>query len=278
MAKLVSIIIPCYNDDRYISNSINSALKQTYVRKEIIVIDDGSSEKTKSILRSLESQIDLLITQENQGVVAARNNGISKAKGEFILTLDSDDYFDPEFVIKAVDILEQNPQIGMVTCHATIVRNGKKIMVQRPQKRTRNNIIFENGVYASLLFRKQCWVQVNGYDSNMKLGYEDWEFNISVMAAGWGIYTIQEELFFYRDREQSRNKSISVEDNMQLVKYIYKKHKDLFLLNYENMIDFLFFKLEQSRKNEIKKSNTLEFKLGKFILTPVIWIKRKIRI
>ena len=88
MTGKVSIIIPCFNDADYIEQSVQSAIDQTYQNKEIIVIDDGSDQKTKEVLKKIEPKIDKLIIQENLGVVIARNNGIEAAKGEFILTLD----------------------------------------------------------------------------------------------------------------------------------------------------------------------------------------------
>jgi glycosyltransferase involved in cell wall biosynthesis len=67
MSRLVSIIIPCYNDAVYISDAVQSAFNQTYPNKEIIVVDDGSNQKTKEKLKNLRPKIDVLITQENQG-------------------------------------------------------------------------------------------------------------------------------------------------------------------------------------------------------------------
>ncbi|MDD3722641.1 MAG: glycosyltransferase family A protein [Lutibacter sp.] len=89
----ISIIIPCYNDAQYIEQSVLSALNQTYQNKEVIVVDDGSNAETKAVLKKLAPQITKLITQENQGQSTARNVGIKEAKGEYILVLDSDDFF-----------------------------------------------------------------------------------------------------------------------------------------------------------------------------------------
>ncbi len=94
---LVSIIIPCYNDEQYIEQCVNSALNQTYSNIEVIVVDDGSNRKTKTVLKKLEPNITTLITQNNQGQSTARNVGIRYAKGNYILVLDSDDYFEPTF-------------------------------------------------------------------------------------------------------------------------------------------------------------------------------------
>ena len=85
--SLISIIIPCYNDAQYIEQAVNSALNQTYINKEVIVIDDGSNFETKAVLKKLEPKITKLITQENKGQSTARNVGIREAKGNYILQI-----------------------------------------------------------------------------------------------------------------------------------------------------------------------------------------------
>ena len=99
--KLVSIVIPCYNDKEYIEESVNSALNQSYQHFEIIIVDDGSDEKTKKVLSNLHHQKIKLITQVNKGLSAARNVGIAHASGDFILTLDADDFLENSFFLKS---------------------------------------------------------------------------------------------------------------------------------------------------------------------------------
>lgn len=113
----ISIVIPCYNDHLYIEQAVNSALTQTYSKKEIIVVDDGSNEQTKAILKKLEPKIELLITQKNKGLSAARNVGIEAGSGELILVWDADDFFKETFCEKAFEIMKNNSRsCKMVTC------------------------------------------------------------------------------------------------------------------------------------------------------------------
>ncbi len=92
---MVSIIIPCYNTSQYIEQAVNSAKAQTGVQIEIIVVDDGSNQETKMVLRRIEGV--KLLTQKNLGQSAARNAGIKEASGKYIFILDSDDYVEPSF-------------------------------------------------------------------------------------------------------------------------------------------------------------------------------------
>jgi len=107
---LVSIIIPCYNNTQYILEAINSAVNQTYQNIEIIVVDDGSDQETKTIINSQITNIDILITQDNCGLSTARNRGLDKASGKFIQFLDGDDFLKPEkiyYSLKKLDNIEQ---------------------------------------------------------------------------------------------------------------------------------------------------------------------------
>jgi glycosyltransferase involved in cell wall biosynthesis len=112
---LVSICIPTYNGQRWLTECIDSALKQTYAPLEILVIDDCSTDDTAAVVRSLNDQrIRLVINQQNRGLVGNWNECVRQAKGEYIKFLFQDDTFDPECVEKMMQILIEHPQLGMV--------------------------------------------------------------------------------------------------------------------------------------------------------------------
>ena len=91
MYPLVSILIPAYNSEKWIKSTIQSALNQTYSNKEIIIVDDGSTDNTLNIAKQFESDILKVIFQKNQGASAARNKALSISQGDFIQWLDSED-------------------------------------------------------------------------------------------------------------------------------------------------------------------------------------------
>jgi glycosyltransferase involved in cell wall biosynthesis len=96
VAELVSILIPAYKAERWIGESVTSAIGQTWPKKEIIIVDDGSPDRTLEVARSFESRMVKVITQENMGVCGARNKGLSLAQGDYIQWLDADDILHPE--------------------------------------------------------------------------------------------------------------------------------------------------------------------------------------
>src|SRR5262249_6685849 len=106
MTPLVSILIPAYNAERWISDTIQSALDQTWKHKEIIIVDDGSQDNTLTIARRFASK-DVLVTQQvNQGASAARNKTFSLCQGEFVQWLDADDLLSPDKIEKQVALSE----------------------------------------------------------------------------------------------------------------------------------------------------------------------------
>jgi glycosyltransferase involved in cell wall biosynthesis len=165
----VSVIIPAYNGDCYISDAINSILQQSYKDYEIIVVDDGSSDRTKEILNSYGDRIRYF-SQKNQGVAAARNKGLEVAKGEYISFLDQDDYFLPDKLSLQVDLLDRQRDLAFVNSGWQIVNDrGEGITAVEPwyQLTTLNPseiIIWKPVFLGAMLFRQDWLVRSNGFD------------------------------------------------------------------------------------------------------------------
>lgn len=270
---LLSIVIPCYNDAKFIQQSVNSALNQTYLNKEIIVVDDGSNLETKQVLKKLESQITKLITKENQGVCVARNVGIEEAKGDLILVLDSDDYFEPEFLKEAFIKIRENDNIGLVTCWSNVIdANGDFLYITKPTGSSANEVIYSNNAMGSCLFKKEVWREVGGYDLQMKNGYEDWEFNISVAKKGYKIAVVEKVLFNYRLKKVSRNTK-AIDHQKDIRQYVFTKHKDLAIKNYDKTIRFFLDEIEKSKIETLRYKTSNSYKLGHFFFRNLNKIK-----
>ncbi len=264
--NLLSIVIPCYNDYLYIEQAIDSVLAQTWPHKEIIVVDDGSNEQTRTKLRSLETKIDKLISQENGGVSAARNMGVQAAAGEFILVLDSDDFFNPEFCEKAIAVFKIDKEVKLVTCYSNWF-DVIETRVFKPDGGKIKDCLLNNVAMGSAMFKKQDWDLVGGYDEKMILGYEDWEFYLRLLKAGGKTAVIPEVLFNYRNKKKSRNKKANLA-KYQLLEYIYIKHADVYK---EHFNFFIHEWLESNRKSEAFKQqvmNSLDYKIGNKLLKP----------
>jgi glycosyltransferase involved in cell wall biosynthesis len=109
MKPLVSILIPAYNAEAWITDTLRSAIAQTWPHKEIIVVDDGSTDQTLAIARQFESDVLKVITQINQGAAATRNNAYRLSHGDYIQWLDADDLLAPDKIAKQMDVLGETP-------------------------------------------------------------------------------------------------------------------------------------------------------------------------
>ena len=269
---LISIIIPCYNDAQYIEQSLKSALNQTYPYKEVIVVDDGSNQETKAVLKKIESKITRLITQENQGQSTARNVGINAAKGDFILVLDSDDYFEPSFCEEAVAVFSTDTSIKIVTCHATLLFPDNRKEVFIPKGGDIKNFMFTNCALGTSMFKKEDWLMCGGYDESMRSGFEDWEFFIRLLKSGGTAFGIQKPLYTYRKREASTTSKAN-KIRYDLWNYIFTKHRDLYQDDFDNFISFFINRVKKAETTQYKYKNKIEFKIGLVILKPFRFIK-----
>jgi hypothetical protein len=272
VTPLITFVIPCYNDWQYVEEAVNSALAQSYHPIEIIVVDDGSNEKTKAVLSRIEPKINQLITQENQGQSVARNVGIKAAIGEFIMTLDSDDFFEPSFCDKAIDIILENEKVKIVSCYAHLLfENGTKSVFETVGGEL-GDFLLKNNALGSALFKKEDWLFCGGYDEIMNQGLEDWEFYIRLLKEGGKAEIIPEPLYTYRKRENTTTaKAESLK--YQLLNYIYLKHQDLYKENFELFAKHILYRLEREEIEKLKNTQRLEFRIGNAILFPIRYIK-----
>lgn len=274
--ELISIVIPCYNDAQYIEQAVQSVLNQTYSNIEVIIVDDGSDAKTKAVLKRLEPKIRKLIARENQGQSTARNLGIREAKGDYILTLDSDDYFEPTFCEKAIEIILKIENIKLVTCHTNRIFDNKTLDIYKPKGGVIKDFLLTNCAMGSAMFKKSDWSKINGYDEKMRNGFEDWEFYIRLLNGQGNAFVITEPLFNYRLRNDSTTSKAN-KIKYELLSYIYLKHRELYVNHFDEFLTHLLYKIEREEIEKIKNTQRLEFKIGKNILLPFRWIKSVFR-
>jgi len=272
MIPKVSIIIACYNDPDVVV-AVKSAFQQTYSNKEIIVVDDGSNQQTKTAIKTVKEFINIVITQDNQGQSIARNKGIREAKGEFILNLDSDDFFEPDFCLKAVNKFQEYEAIKIVTCLAKRFSKKGTIDIFTPKGGTINNFLFANSALGSSMFKRKDWEICGGYEEKLPiLGFEDWEFYIQLLKQGGYAYVINEILFNYQVRENSTTDRIR-DLKLDKFKHIIFKHKGMYKDNFDGLIENLFYRIKKEEKENLRIKQKIDFKTGNFILKPLRKIK-----
>lgn len=257
----VSIIIPCYNQGHFISETIESVLNQNYKNWELIVVNDGSSDNTSEIINQFkkknpEKHISL-IEQTNQGLSAARNKGIKLSRGNYFIPIDSDDKLHEDFIVKTLKVIKSNTALGFV--YSNIQHFGDRNDVWILPEFNKEKLIYEdNIVCVCSLVNKKAWFVAGGYDQNMKEGYEDWNFWISIVKNGWIGYRINEFLFYYRKRNNSML-SDSNKKREKLIATIVKNHKELYsneIVNWANTI--LYVPTKINSKNIINETSVDE--------------------
>lgn len=270
----VTVIIPCYNDGQYIIQALQSIYNQTRLPEKIIIVDDGSDAATKKVLATIEHPLAQIITQENKGVSAARNHAISLMQTAYIVNLDADDYLEPTFIEKAVQLLKNNDNLVGVSSYCRVFCNNKTIEFVKPLGGNLKDFIVINNSRACSLFRKSDWQTVGGFDEKMRGGYEDWEFWIAILKLGGKIQIIPEVLSHYRIKNTSRDQTALVNYDFELRKYILEKHKEV----YDSYSDFYIVQLLRQNsllRNAIYRAkNAKEFKLGEKLLSPLRFIKK----
>lgn len=221
----ISIIIPCYNYGKYLMEAVNSVLNQTFTDFEIIIVDDGSTDPfTLNLLKNLSLPHTKTYFITNQGVSNARNYGSSLSKGEFVLFLDADDYLSPNYLEKTISILENKKEIDFVSTWTNVF--GTENYIWKTKLASKANILGENTLSVASLFRKSMFVNLNGYDCNLKHGFEDWELWIRILSNDYKGYIIEEPLFNYRKKTSSLL-SDAINHKDEIMKYILKKHETL---------------------------------------------------
>lgn len=235
----VTVVIPCFNHGRFLDEAVDSVLAQTFTDLEIFVVNDGSTDphtvaKLKDYLRPKTT----VLHKVNGHLASARNHGIARAKSKYILSLDADDKFAPDFLEKAVAVLEREPRTGAVNCWSRMFGTRDEIVTSQIGGDVKN-FLSHNVCSASCLFRRECWQEVGGYDEAMKQGYEDWDFWLSVTKRGWFVRNIPEPLLFYRVTGSSM---VAGSDKIrpQLVRKLVQKHREL----YAQHVDLVVFELE----------------------------------
>ncbi|WP_413161541.1 glycosyltransferase family 2 protein [Capilliphycus salinus ALCB114379] len=204
----ISVIIPAYNCDRYVGQAVESILHQTYSSYEIIVIDDGSQDKTYEVLQPYEAKIRY-VYQQNQGVSVARNHGLDLARGEFVAFLDADDLFLPDTLAALLGVFEANPNLGIVhSGWRRINQQGETLMDVRPWE-TVPKLNLETwlrwkplGTMGTLMFRRDRLEQVGGFEPGLTHA-EDVDLILRLALKGCKAGWLRQSTVCYRQHDQN---------------------------------------------------------------------------
>lgn len=274
----VSVIVPCYNQGEFLQECLESVFASTYSDWECIIVNDGSFDNTETVAEVFVNKDGRFkyIYQNNQGVSAARNNGILASHGDLILPLDGDDKISPYYMEKAIKVFENAPDTKLVYCLCE--KFGRKKGLYKLPDYHYNSLIWGNLIFCSAFYKREDFDKTMGYNVNMKNGLEDWDFWLSLLDSAAKVYRINEVLFYYRSKADSRGHG-SVKHMDDLLIQVYKNHKELYepyvermIINHNNLL----------RLSGVEKENetikcSLAYKLGVLMTTPIRFLKKNIK-
>ncbi len=228
MSALVSVVIPAYNAERWIAETLRSVFSQTYPHWEIILIDDGSLDESVVIATDLAREVSQhveVISTTNHGVSSARNLGISKARGDFIAFIDSDDLWHPDKLSSQVEFMEKNDDVLGVGCWYEVVdESNEKVLsvksVSWERASIRSWMAFESGgplLPSTLVLKTSALTQVGFFDESLSTA-ADTDFAWRLVMCGT-VGTICRPLTRYRTSPGQMHRNLALLDHDYLILY-----------------------------------------------------------
>lgn len=207
--NLISIVMPCYNSQDYIGEAIDSVQKQTYPNWELVICDDCSKDNSVEVVKKIaetDPRIILVVSEANGGTAAARNKALDKAKGRYVVFLDSDDTWDPTFLEKQLNFLRSNNYAIVTASYNRIAPNSNTVFIV-PEINTYKSILKGNPISCLTTMYDRSITGDRRFDESLRK-CEDYVFWLNIMKEDINAYGNQEVLANYRilANSKSRNK------------------------------------------------------------------------
>lgn len=273
MEKLVSIILPVYNGEKYIAKSIDSVLTQTYSNIELIIVNDCSTDSTLEIInryKAKDTRIRIVNNIKNQRLPKSLNIGFSEASGEYFSWTSDDNMYKENAIEKMVSCLEAN-NADFVNANFSDIDEYDNIIKTNNTAADINKLMFGNTIGACFLYTKAIAKKVGEYDANLFLA-EDYDYWIRIGRYGKMCH-IDDDLYLYRRHEQSLSQTKYKQVCLQTVKTL-EKHF-LFFYSVLNIKDrYLFFDFFLFWLKDMSAQYTTLYKMLVRIDSGYLWHKK----
>ena len=235
MTPRVSVVVPCYNQGRYLDEAIGSVLAQTFQDLEILVVDDGSTDPdTRRLLEGYDRPKTRVLRGENRGLPGARNAGIRAAAGEYVCCLDADDVLEPALLEKSVAVLDARPEVTFVSHWLRTF--GDETWDWTPVRCDFPALLDANTVNGAAPVRRQALLDAGLFDETMQEGCEDWDLWITLVERGATGTILPEFLFRYRRRPDSMSRVMArAGGNVDLYEGLARKHEAAYRRHLEHL-------------------------------------------
>jgi glycosyltransferase involved in cell wall biosynthesis len=243
-AARVSVITPVFNAGGYLERTLASVQAQTYRDFEMVIVDDGSTDsQTLRILEKAAGQPNVSVHHTlNRGPSLARNTAIERSRGRYVLPLDADDYLAPTFLEKTVQVLDEDPAIGVAYTWVGLVGNHHGVW--RTGGFSLRELLSRCTIHVASLYRRALWSDVGGYDPQFVESCEDWDLWLGAAARGWTGAGVPEVLVYYRRTEKSREiRSRAPESSARLMCSLVAKHRKVYDVHLEEAMADMYQRL-----------------------------------
>ncbi|WP_171971855.1 glycosyltransferase family 2 protein [Mangrovimonas sp. DI 80] len=265
MKPEVSIIIPCFKTEKTLEETLLSVYNQKFDNWEALIINDGSPDNLEEIALNWERKDSRFkyYKRTNGGLGSARNFGIMKSEGDFILPLDSDNRIRDSFIQNAVEIMEKESDIGVI--YGDVVFFGERNEYIKVGEFNEYKMFYVNYIDACALIRKAVFDAIGLYETNLPYqGHEDWEFWLRVIQSNYKFYYMKEFAFDYRVTNFSMSAKFTEEIVNKNTAYIISKH-NLFYKSVYNQLYNDYLKLKNTpRLNQVFAELLIDVKLKLF--------------
>ena len=238
MEAIISVVVPCFNQEQFLEEALSSVQNQTYKQWECVIVDDGSTDGSASIAAEFikkDSRFSYF-RKINGGPSSAKNLGISKSTGKYVFPFDGDDILDLNYFENAVRILECNSQVEVVHCNVMQFGNITGPLVL--EEYSFEKLLIKNCIIGCAFFRRATYNLTNGFCEDM-WALEDWDIWLSILKQGGEVYKFNDFYYNYRRHAQGSlvNKFSSDAALYQKnLNRLYKNHADVFMQHHGNPI------------------------------------------
>lgn len=282
MSKKVSVVLPTYNGEDFLASSIDSILAQTYENWELIVVDDGSSDRTAEIAQEYakkDGRISYYKNEKNLKLPKSLNRGFAMSTGDYLTWTSDDNLYYPDAFAEMVRVLESDPQIGFVFASCDIINAEGKKVGEWKMKETMElrKIMGDNIVGACFMYKRRVYALVGDYNPNLFLA-EDFDYWQRIFAK-FRVKPIEKVLYAYRDHADNLTNTINQDTLCQICERTILKNARLY-----DKLDTVqkYYLHEGLHRNRLKSSKDPEFyaedyRVYKNIHTLTYLIPRKIK-
>ena len=275
---LVSIIIVCYNHEKFIEEAVESVFNQTYKELELAVVDNDSKDDSSRVIENLQKIYSFsFIKQENIGVPRTLNKYIPECKGKYLSFFSADDYLHPQKIEKQAQFMELNPQFGMCYGRTIFVDQDSNELRKNNNRHFRSGSLFNDIITfkfhppaPTYLFRREVFDNIGLY--NESLSYIEDVYMLLKVAKHYQIGFIDEYLAYQRQHSHNLSRTVHFEEQDKEGFLIFEEYR--YLKNYNYLIKNLRLQIFASY-SALDPKTTLKYKLKYMFLSVPLFYRRK---